>query len=503
MRKIWILILLLACACQRTTFNEQQTQSDVNAASIYESAVSHKKIADSLFFSGDHYGACVHYFKSIEICADDLKNKEFDMKYKGLISASYFTLGFIYLDNSLANISVEILRNSLNNSVSDSISAHIMKLTGMAYMAVDSDSSFYYFDKCMETDPTNYFNKMDINKCVAMMLFDEGEKDSAYSIMRNNINIIEHDNIRASYYSIYGGMFYDDKQYDSAIYYLEKSIGSSDYFVDFYSAEILSHIYDSIGDEKKRIYYNDIASQKAYDRVDTELDRLKIQDIYNTHKTKMYEKRKTEVRNNLIMIEILCLLIIAIVIFFVVRRNRKIVNELSNAINDIRFRHSLVEGRIRNKNIELQKLSEQIKAKEDEIAGLKAKQEKGNTGLGNLKAYYQSDICSKILGEIEGLSARGIDSAELRPLSQEEFGLLLHSANIYLGGFIEDVSSRLSKFKKEDLYYLCLVIMNLNDKQIAALFGVTYSTIRTRRSNICIKLGVNSSNLNNFLTDII
>lgn len=504
MRLLMFFILLLAFGCQRTTGNGQQSSFTVGETSIYETAKNHKRIADSLFFSGDNIGACENYFKSIELCSEDLKNKELNKKYNYMISSSCFTLGYIYLDNSFASNAVDILRKSYEHSVSDSISAHILKLTGMAYMAIDNDSAFHYFDKCMETDPSNYFNQIDINKCVAMMLFyDEGEKDSAYAIMRKTFDIIEHDNVRESYYTIYGEMLYEDKQYDSAIYYLEKAIGSSEYFLNLGSAEILANIYDSIGNEEKRIYYNDIASQLAYERVDTEFDRLKIQDMYNVHKTKMHEMQKAKVRKNVIMIVTPCLIIIAVVIFFVVRRNRKIVGELSDTINDIRFRHSLVEGRIRSKNMELQKLSEQIKAKEEEIVGLKSKLEKGNSGLSNLKAYYQSEVCSKILDEIDELSGRGIDTSDLHPLSQEEFGLLLQSANIHLGGFIEDISVRLSKFKKEDLYYLCLVIVNLNDKQIASLFGVTYSTIRSRRNNICAKLGINSSNLNNFLTEII
>ena len=74
-------ILLLAFGCQRTTVNGQQASFTVGETSIYETAKNHKRIADSLFFSGDKIGACENYFKSIELCSEDLKNKELNKKY--------------------------------------------------------------------------------------------------------------------------------------------------------------------------------------------------------------------------------------------------------------------------------------------------------------------------------------------------------------------------------------------------------------------------------------
>ncbi|MBO7218108.1 MAG: response regulator, partial [Clostridia bacterium] len=44
---------------------------------------------------------------------------------------------------------------------------------------------------------------------------------------------------------------------------------------------------------------------------------------------------------------------------------------------------------------------------------------------------------------------------------------------------------KLEELKKEDLYYLCLAIINLNDKQISSLFGVSYNSIKIRKRKIC------------------
>ena len=89
-------------------------------------------------------------------------------------------------------------------------------------------------------------------------------------------------------------------------------------------------------------------------------------------------------------------------------------------------------------------------------------------------------------------------------MSKEEFVLLLNSANYHLNHSINDLANKYPKLKKEDLYYLCLVIMGLDNGQIASLFGVTYDTAKKREKKICIILGLNSKEkLYNYLLQYI
>ena len=38
--------------------------------------------------------------------------------------------------------------------------------------------------------------------------------------------------------------------------------------------------------------------------------------------------------------------------------------------------------------------------------------------------------------------------------------------------------------KNNDLYYLCLRYLNINDKQISSLLGLTYSAVRKKRNKM-------------------
>ena len=127
--------------------------------------------------------------------------------------------------------------------------------------------------------------------------------------------------------------------------------------------------------------------------------------------------------------------------------------------------------------------------------------ERLHSDCSGLNMYIQSEICSSILNHINELSKKNIDSSELGELKQEQFVLLLNSANHYLNNLINKITSKYPKLKKEDQYYLCMVILGLSDKQISSLFGVTYNAIKVRKRKICSILVVDNNELHNFLID--
>mgnify|MGYP003310216243 CR=1 FL=1 len=51
-------------------------------------------------------------------------------------------------------------------------------------------------------------------------------------------------------------MYYNNKSYDSALYYLEESIDNNIITQKLAFATTLSAIYDSIGNYEKRVYYD-------------------------------------------------------------------------------------------------------------------------------------------------------------------------------------------------------------------------------------------------------
>ena len=90
---------------------------------------------------------------------------------------------------------------------------------------------------------------------------------------------------------------------------------------------------------------------------------------------------------------------------------------------------------------------------------------------------------------------------ETAALSQEEFTSLVETANLHLNDFIDDLSQNFPRLKNEDLYYICLTMLNLSDKQISSLFGVAYSTIKTRKTKIATILDMENEDLYKYFID--
>ena len=180
------------------------------------------------------------------------------------------------------------------------------------------------------------------------------------------------------------------------------------------------------------------------------------------------------------------------------------ISETQKNLIDLRFKNSFTEGRIKSQNAELKKKEELIGKYTTEISNLKYRLERNHIDISNLNNYLQSDICSKILNDINEISDKKLKSNILSPLSKKEFVLLLNSANHHLNYFINDMAKKYQKLKKEDQYYLCLVIMGLNNNQISSLFGVTYDTIQKRKNKICVILGLDpKENLYNYILRLI
>lgn len=245
---------------------------------------------------------------------------------------------------------------------------------------------------------------------------------------------------------------------------------------------------------KKKSYYDSFSSQLFLNNINYDSNLSKLLLLYDKYNDRKKEKIQSLTKKRTIILCISITIIIFYIIIIIMYKHKKHSNKLSEEImikdkhiKQSEFKNALVEGKIKNKNAELKQKEKQIKSQQLKIDELQSRLENRKD---NLKEYYQSEICAKILNEINELSKSNKMTSDLKPLSQEEFVILLQSANLHLGVFIKNISNRYPSFKKEDFYYLCLVAINLNDKQVAALFNVTYNAIRSRRKKICTLLDI-------------
>ena len=683
-------------------------------------------------------GACEHYLIALEIMEEDdlikrhkdaktqrrkvLKKQRNDEKtlcdsvtlrlcdsdedYEKIrfLALTYNRLGRLFYNENYCDLAILKYKKALNclNIIKDSIPiSYTYKNIGNVYQLLGkADSALYHYRKSLEIN-SGLTNKLDIDKNIAQILFEKGEKDSAYILIKENMNKIENINIRYSYYTTIGDMFFNDKNYDSAAYYLKECLKSDNNYIIHMSASRLSSLYDSLGNYVKKAYYDDIVSKLSIINVNRNFETNKLQDVYDKYKERKAEKEKikSRTRTKVIAISLSLLIIISFVIIIliwhkskrkdrlhqeslnekdryiankeeiisktneeikrneseikklveiignlksdinslkddaaikeeeisdketdikkmendlsakerelkrlqenvhenrilidrlnedniakekriecyleeiddnrqvindknhlisiateglvarkdaiaenrneiarlqaIIGKNEKFLNKLSEDyrnnkeqmavyldeieklkteinqaqidIKDLRFKNSFTEGKIKKQNAELKNKEELIGRYTTEISELKNKldiidsdnNDNAYTPKTGMDLYLQSKVCSKILNEINELSAGNIDTNRLTPLRHEEFVVLLNAARLYLNNFNE-IAVKHSQLKIDDLYYICLVILGLNDTQISSLFALSYTAINKKKKKIRHLFGLSSNEI--------
>lgn len=177
--------------------------------------------------------------------------------------------------------------------------ANVLKELGNVYQLYGkSDSALYYYNSSLETNP-NLTNKLDLEKNIALLLFEKGEKDSAYILIKNNLDKIDYYKPKDSYYGILGKMYYDDKIYDTAIYYLKLSLDNTNYkHTIINSSNYMSLIYGFMENDEMKDYYDSISLQALYEINNSSVNRNRIQYIYKDYCDRKRKNTQMEMRRS-------------------------------------------------------------------------------------------------------------------------------------------------------------------------------------------------------------
>ena len=482
---------------------ESRTKDSDDRLLIYNCARAHYYHAVGLTERDDIIGACEHYLRALDLmeanfASQNLSYLDYDKtRFMALI---HTRLGKLFLNENYCDLAIINYKKGLEYvaMIEDvSSKANMLKFLGNTYQLLGkTDSALYYYTESLSTN-LNPINRIDIEKNIAQILFYNGEKDSAYALIMKNLDDINDIDMKYSYYGILGEFYLKDKVYDTAIYYYEKSSKSPVYYTKLSSYVELSALYDIVGDYDKKSYYNHVVSKILQQRTNEELYKSKLQSMYYEYQERKHNhvdlKERYKYKKHFVYYVIISLLGIFILIAFIIYRynvkQQKMTDEIEikdDIILDLRFKHSLIDGKIKRRNEELNNKDKLINDYQHEIFELRSRLLVHNSEPACLQDYYGSDICLKILNQIRELKLKNRDTSMLEPMSKEEFSLLLKSADIYLRDLISGISNKYPKLKNEDLYYMCLVILNLNDRQISSLFGVTYTAITKRRNKICL-----------------
>jgi hypothetical protein len=229
-------------------------------------------------------------------------------------------------------------------------------------------------------------------------------------------------------------------------------------------------------------YYKPYA-QAEINRVSTANGIFELYDDYAEKRDAklkaLSEQKEMKKKISLILIAIV---ISAMVSLFIFRRNRIKYNKQSEHLNSIiadsEFKHSLVDGKIKKMNVELRKKEEIIKAKELELDEMKQRMVRMEI-TPDIEAYYKSDICHKIINR---------KANDFSALTNEDFALLIQAADKHLNNITTRLKEKYPKINKDDMYYICLILLNVDPYKLQYLLDRNPKTVWYRLNKIKSKM---------------
>lgn len=237
-------------------------------------------------------------------------------------------------------------------------------------------------------------------------------------------------------------------------------------------------------------------------------DTFKTPKLYNEHIERKLLNREIRQKKfyTFVVLPIITTIIIIFIYLFIKYRKRgnslrmQLLDEKDNIkkkdsiIDDLRFKQSLIEGKIRSKNEELKKKNEIIKSQELELIETRNKIIDIDKPA-DINAFLESEICKRIISQ---------NRNRISALDNNELNILIRTANFYLNNFTIRMKRKYPELKKDDMHYLCLLLLRMDNYQISMLLNKNRKTIWDRIKNIRKRMNLDEDvEIYNVVMDII
>lgn len=454
----------------------------------------------------------IETLEMIEALPEDMNEDE-----KHLASRTYCNITRILASRLEINVKADASRKAFYyQKISNDIDTLTFPLACLLYAdtfdsETESDSVMYYAKMAIPLIDTvgEYASLYILSQQYLSEAYRHQKKyDSCFYIKRNMIAFSDRHGLDTKGDSLALGidMFYSSYKLESKPYLMKVfEIEAGDVMVGMVM-QLLEQIYEM---ENNR---DSVAFCRSFYKPSFEAEIERINEVdsfletYNNYAKErdarleiMRGQKEKQKRNIYIIVSISLLLtaISALIIHSIHNKNKynKHTEQLNNVIADKDFKFASVDGKIKKMNKELREKEECIKTKEKELNEMKQKMLRIENVI-DIDVYYKSEICQKIVNR---------KPSDFSALSKEELSMLLQAADKYLNNINERIKDKYPEIKKDDLYYICLVLLNIDDYTMQFLLAKSRRTVWNRLNNIRVKMGLEKGDdilmhlMNNFI----
>lgn len=462
--------------CYYDSLHEKYPNSDAISVLL---AKSYFCVASTKDKSDNFLAACDNYFKAL-----DLAEKVDDSRYpfiNDFIALTYNRLGMIFYNNESWNIAIDNLKMANvffdRNNTAIGSAFNYETIGEIFYQAGNQDSAMCYFriaDSAISNlaDAEFDFNiQQTLVNNKARTSFSVGDKEKAYALLNESISMASDESECKSHYGLLAELYYLDGFNDSALYYYEKSFP----FGPFERTRMLNNMVTlcyKTGAYEKAAYYATFLGEE----VERSKTKLALVQHYENHvkDVELQSQHQVSVRHNVKNVVVMFLIFGVIVVFllFFYKRLKKLL-----VSNKAQHQQSMKEK------------EKELKHKELELEMTKKKlsfEEKPGDFAGRRVAFEASPIVMKIknLVEKEDVMTKNLKGSSTPLLKDKDIIELVKVVNQNFDDFTSILAKNFARLTSNDIRYCCLFFLNLKQKEVAALMGISQSAINQKHHRL-------------------
>lgn len=444
-------------------YPDEKDMSFLSARAHYMNAIC---VNNGLIFDDDSTTmlACQEFYQALGIMERHSGEEEMMGHKAGFMALIYARLANIYSDKFLIEPTVYWYKNVLKYKKKagnpSSGMANTLFFLGYEFEKSEQyDSALFYYDQslaCM-ADTTGVLYRNVINRKALSSYQVNHDAQSSIEALRRIAASGKEFELNDRLLGI--GYIYDlDKQYDSAIVYLTYVFDAApNLFLKTQSAEHLSDIYESLGNQDKAGEYARFVTQNTPPEFGTKADEWRytnlFQDYLKQQQERNLQKERQLSRNKALKLIVpLLIVLIGSLVWLLAYRRRHQQSEAEKAA-----------------------LSGQLQEHQEALSSMKKRVEAAS--------FIEEPVCRHILDVVREQRFKSkVDYIYYKEfaLGKDDLMALREAADLHYGQFTSRIRKAYPSLTKGDIDYCCLYLLGLEEADIAALMQRAFNTVCER-----------------------
>jgi len=463
----------------------------------FETARAHYYKAVGETEKDDIVAACEDYLEAADIMEDNFCENDLISQKAKIMALTYNRLADLFSSQLMTKPAIDCYKRSIHfcriePTSKYGISKSLLFIGKQYDIMMKHDSASLYYRMALDELPDN--NNIAYRDLISLIVLNNYymSKSSVESSIDSLRLIAAHSATESELMTRFltlGNMFYCEKQYDSAIVYLDKIYKNSENLDSkIVAADILNKICYETCEKKHADEYAQFLSRHTMKEYTNKATVSKLENFYSNYKAKRLEEYHKK-KNILYIFSafLIASLIIVTISYSNRKRNKKLsdtVKKQDNIVRNLKTKIEESQNEARKSELELITLR-YVETKKNDL-----KQKLGSLNITedfeamkhNLEA---SDICKSLRLRFENgkIQTKNIGDHRHLAMTKNEINELMATADRCLPMFTTMLSESLG-INKSNQPYCILLMLNFSTAEIAVLMNSSYSAVAKRMDSI-------------------